>query len=452
MANRIITAIDIGSTKIATVIASIVDGEQPTVIGVASYPSKGLKKGVVVNIDEAINSIAASLEAAERMAGLSSNFVYISINGKHITSINNKGVVAIAKEEIGSDDILRAIESARTISIPPSREILHVIPREYIVDAQGDIKDPIGMSGTRLEVDIHIISATSSAVYNLMRCVSTIGLKIEDIVFCGWASATSVLTATEKELGVMILDIGGGTTTINTFVEDAIIYSGSVPLGGGNLTSDLAIGLRVSLEDAEKIKINAEELMRTSQKRPVSEMTRRRERLLGKEDDDDKADKEGGEGNEGNEETETKKSKDIIDISSLEINGVKTVSRKLFEEIVEARLSEIFDIIIRQVEESGNEAKLPAGVVLTGGSAMIPGITTIAKKVFGIPSRVGYPKGMSGLADEISSPSYAVVQGLIMYGAKNEGVKNIRAQMNVKSGSKEGVFSKIKGFFKNLMP
>lgn len=439
MANRIITVIDIGSTKIASVIASVEDGEQPTVIGVASYPSKGLKKGVVVNIDEAINSIAASLEAAERMAGMSTNSVYISVNGKHITSINNKGVVAIAREEIGPEDILRAIESARTISIPPSREILHVIPREYIVDAQGDIKDPIGMTGTRLEVDTHIISATSSAVYNLMKCVLTIGLKIDDVVFSGWASATSVLTATEKELGVMLLDIGGGTTTINTFVEDAITYSGSVPLGGVNLTSDLAIGLRVSLEDAEKIKINAEELMRMSTKSTVSEMTKRREKLLGKEDEEE-------------EEKDTKRSKDIIDVSSLEINGVKTVSRKLFEEIVEARLGEIFDIVIRQVEESNNDAKLPAGVVITGGSAMIPGITNIAKKVFGIPARIGYPKGLGGLVDEISSPSYSVVQGLVMYAAKNDSVKNMRTQSNSKGGSGEGVMGKIKGFFKNLMP
>ena len=440
MANRIITAIDIGSTKIASVIASIVEGEQPTVIGVASYPSKGIKKGVVVNIDEAINSIAASLEAAERMAGMSTNSVYISVNGKHITSLNNKGVVAIAKEEIGPEDILRALESARTISIPPSREILHVIPREYIVDAQGDIKDPTGMTGTRLEVDTHIVSATSSAVYNLMRCVYTIGLKIEDEVFCGWASSISVLTETEKELGVILLDIGGGTTTINTFIDDAITYSGSVPLGGVNVTSDLAIGLRVSLEDAEKIKINAEELMKMSQKSSVSEMTKRREKLLGKEDEED-------------EETgETKKNKDIIDVSNLEISGVKTVSRKLFEEIVEARLSEIFDYVIKQVEDTGNEAKLPAGVVITGGSALIPGISNIAKKIFGIPARIGYPKVMSGLVDEISSPSYSVVQGLIMYGAKNDGVKNMRVQSSSKGGSGEGVFGKIKGFFKNLMP
>lgn len=448
MANRIITAIDIGSTKIATVIASITEGEAPTVIGVASYPSQGLKKGVIVNIDEAISAIAGSLEAAERMAGLTSASVYISINGKHITSTNNKGVVAVAQDEINADDILRVIESARTVSIPPSREILHVIPREFIVDAQGDIKDPIGMTGTRLEVDTHIISATSSSLHNLVRCVQQIGLKVDDVVFSGWAASNGVLTATEKELGVMLLDIGGGTTTINTFVEDAITYSASVPLGGANITSDLAIGLRVSLEDAEKIKLNADELMRqTAKPTQVSEMTKKREKLLGSLS---------GEAVEDDEEVkETKKPRDIIDVSSLEINGVKTISRKMFEEIIEARLSEVFDIVIKQVEDSGNIAKLPAGVVITGGSALVPGITNIAKKVFGIPARIGYPKGLGGLVDEIASPAYSVSQGLIMYAAANEGYKGIsRRNMSSKKGGNngEGVMGKIKGFFKNLMP
>jgi len=447
MANRIITAIDIGSTKIATVIASITEGEPPSVIGVASYPSQGMKKGVVVNIDEAIAAIAGSLEAAERMAGLTASSVYISINGKHITSTNNKGVVAVAQEEINPDDILRAIESARTVSIPPSREILHVIPKEFIVDSQGDIKDPIGMTGTRLEVDTHIISATSSALHNLIKCVQQIGLKIDDVVFAGWAASNAVLTATEKELGVMLLDIGGGTTTINTFVEDAITYSASLPLGGANVTSDLAIGLRVSLEDGEKIKLNADDLMRQGSKpAAVPEATRRRQQLLSSGEFSETEEKE------EKEDKELKKNRDIIDISSLEINGKNTISRKLFDEIIEARLSEVFDMVIRQVEESGNEAKLPAGVVLTGGTAMIPGITNIAKKVFGIPARVGYPKGLTGLIDEISNPAYSVVQGLIQYGAANEGYKGIRRAVGPKTGSGEGVVGKIKSFFKNLMP
>lgn len=445
MAGRIITAIDIGSTKISTIIASMEEGSVPSVIGVATSPSQGLKKGVIVNIDDAINSIAASLEAAERMAGLTVSSIYISINGKHITSLNNKGVVAIAQEEITTDDVFRSIESARTVSIPPSREILHVIPREFIVDAQGDIKDPIGMTGTRLEVNAHIISATSSALHNLVKCVQQIGLQVDDIVFTGWAAATSVLTPTEKELGIMCLDIGGGTTSITTFVEDAITYSSSVPFGGINITSDLAIGLRVSLEEAEKIKLNAEELMRTNAT-PMeeSEATKRRKSLL--------IGDSGSNDSEQSKEPNAKK-KDIIDISSLDIKGTKTISKKLFNEIVEARLSEIFDIVIRQIEQSGNETRLPAGIVITGGSALVPGIASVAKKVFGVPARVAHPRGLEGLTDEISSPAYAVGHGLILYGSTEEGFDNSTKRGSSKTSKKNtNLGSKLGNFLKNLLP
>ena len=435
MANRIVTALDVGSTKICTTIASIEEDKQPAVIGVASYPSKGVKKGVIVNIDEAINSIAASLEAAERMAGLTVSSVYVSINGKHITSTNNKGVVAVAQDEIVTDDVFRAIESARTVSIPPSREILHVIPREFIVDAQGGIKDPVGMSGTRLEVDAHIVSATSTALHNLIKCVQQLGLKVEDVVFSGWAAASSVLTATEKELGVALIDIGGGSTSITTFVEDAITYSGCVPFGGINLTSDLAIGLRVSLEDAEKIKINADELIRATARQERKDV----------EDNGDKNEK-------SDKEEKEKKRSDIINVSTLEIEGMKTISKKMFEEIIEARLSEIFDLVIDQVEQSRNEIKLPAGVVLTGGAALVPQATTIAKKVFGVPARVGYPKGLEGLVDEINGPAFAVSQGLILYGSQDEAAGKGVGISVPSSGGGEGIFSKVFGFLKNLVP
>jgi len=450
MAGRIVTAIDIGSTKICTVIASVEDGKAPSVIGVASYPSAGLKKGVVVNIDEAINSIANSLEAAERMAGLTVSSAYISINGKHITSTNNHGVVAVAGDEIGSEDVFRAIESARTVSIPPTREILHVIPREFIVDSQGGIKDPVGMSGTRLEVDTHIVSATSTAVHNLLKCVQQLGLKVDDVVFGGWAAATAVLTSTEKELGIMLLDIGGGTTSITTFIEDAITYTGSVPFGGTNITSDLAIGLRVSLEDAEKIKINAEELINNDKhvfmdSEDHYEPSKQRRELLGLPN------KAGAQANE-----DKKFSKDVIDVSELHIEGVKTISRKMFNEIVEARLSEIFDLVIQQMEQSHTESKLPAGVVITGGTALVPHIAKIAKKVFDTPVRVGYPKGMEGLVDEITGPAYAVAQGLVVYGMNDLG-QNTRTRGGTtktqqQSSSGGGGLKKLGSFFKNLLP
>ncbi len=321
-----------------------------------------------------------------------------------------------------------------------------MIPREFIVDAQGGIKDPIGMSGTRLEVDTHIVSATSTAVHNLLKCVQQLGLKIDDIVFSGWAGSNSVLTATEKELGVMLLDIGGGTTSITTYVEDAITYSGSVPFGGTNITSDLAIGLRVSLEDAEKIKINAEELINSSGKQDKeSEASKRRKEVLGI--DGPSATKEDA-------EKIKKMTRDIIDVTDLHIDGVKTVSKKMFTEIVEARLAEIFDLVVSQVEQSRNEAKLPAGVVVTGGSALVPHIAKIAKKSFGVPARVGYPRGLEGLVDEITGPAYSVAQGLVIYGMNDTSMSSrTRSTGKNSGGGQDGsVFSRLGGIIKNLLP
>ena len=430
MAKRVLSAIDVGSSKICAVVASVEDENAPQVIGVASQLSSGIKKGVVVNIDDAINSIASTLEAAERMAGITVPSVYVSVSGKHITSTNNKGVVAVSTDEIIEDDVFRSIESARTVSIPPGREILHVIPREFIVDSQGGVKDPIGMTGTRLEVDAHIVSATSTVLHNLLKCVQQLGLKVEDVVFSGWASSTSVLTDTEKELGVMLLDIGGGVTSITTFVEGAITYSGCVPLGGINVTSDLAIGLRVNLDDAERIKVNSADLVkgRSLQGQKVT---------VSKREDESKG---------------TKRSK-VIDVSSLGIEGVKEIDRDLFDEIIEARFSEIFDLVVAQLEQSGVGASMPAGVVITGGSAQVPNLTKYAKKVLKVPARIGYPKGLEGLIDEIVSPAYSTIQGLIMYGTTNDGEGRVIESGGVGRGDGVGgVFSKVGRWFKNLIP
>lgn len=428
MAKRIITALDVGSSKVCAIIASVEESGAPTVIGVAATSGRGIKKGEIVNIDEAINSIATALEAAERMAGITVSSVYVSITGKHITSTNNKGVVAISQEEITAEDVFRAMESARTVSIPLSREILHVMPREFIVDSQTGIKDPIGMTGTRLEVDAHIVSATSTALHNLIKCVQQLGLRVEDVVFNGWASATSVLTDTEKELGVLLLDIGGGTTSITTFVEDAITYSGAIPFGGINVTSDLAIGLRTSLEDADRIKVLLGEFTKKKKLPGVKTPA-----LLQKNQEDTK-----------------KKKKEMLDISSLKIDGLDEVDKGLVNEIIEARLSEIFDLVIEQVEQSGNEVRLPAGVVITGGSALLPNITKVAKKVFGLPARVGHPSGLQGLVDEISTPAFAASQGLILYGTEDDSGGRNRATIGTKDSG--GPLKAISGWIKNLLP
>jgi cell division protein FtsA len=431
MANRIIGGIDIGSTKITAVIALVEEGGTAKVIGEASYPSgDGIRKGEITGIDEAINAIASALSGAERMAGLTISSAYVSINGKHIISNNNKGVVAIADQEISTDDIFRAMEQAKTIAIPAQREIIHLIPREFIVDNQGGIKDPESMTGQRLEVDAHIISATTTALHNLRKSIQTIGLRIDAEVFTGWAAAQSVLTPTEKELGVLLLDVGGGTTSIATFEEGAITYSTSIPFGGANVTRDLAAGLRLSLDDAEKVKLNVDKLMKIKPK--VEEE---------KEDEDE-------------DEKKSKEKGDIIDVTGLDIEGVKTISRKLFNEIVSSRIEEIFELVRDNIVQSNNEFKLPAGVVITGGSAELPGITQIAKKVFGVPARIGYPRGLEGLVDGISTPSYAVAQGLVLHGIVHDDYSTTSSSPRPTSSSKsgEGIVDKVSGFLKNLLP
>ena len=438
MANRIIAGIDIGSTKIAAIIAIIEDDKQPRVIGEASYPADGVKKGEITGIDQAINSIASALSAAERMAGLTVSSVYVTINGKHIVSNNNKGVVAIADEEINTEDVFRVMEQAKTVAIPPSRDIIHLIPREFIVDAMEGIKDPVGMRGSRLEVDAHIISATSTALHNLHKCIQSIGLRIDDEVFSGWAAAQAVLTPTEKELGVLLLDIGGGTTSITTFEDNAVTYSTSIPFGGANVTRDLAAGLRLSLDDAEKVKLNIDRLMKNTSKNASN-----KKKLEGAEEEKEAK----------KEEPDDEKNRDIVDVSELDIEGVKTISRKQFNLIVNERMKEIFELVRENVTMSDYEYNLPAGVVLTGGSAELPGLTAIAKEVFNIPARVASPRGLDGLVDGISSPAYAATQGLILYGMSDDGFSSSRTNslMSPKSGG-SGVMGRVGGFLKNLMP
>ena len=437
MAN-IITAIDIGSFKVTAIIGVVDEEGKAKIIGEASYPSHGIKKGEITGIDEATNAIASALSGAERMAGLTVSSAYVTINGKQIVSNNNKGVVAVSdsNSEITDEDVLRALEQARTVAIPQSREIIHLIPREFVVDQQSGIKVPVGMTGTRLEVDAHIISVPLTAKHNLEKCVQSIGLRVDGMVFTGWSASHSVLTPTEKELGVLLLDFGGGTVSITTFVEDAVTYSSSIPFGGSNITRDLAAGLRLSLDEAEKIKVNADTLFRAAS---APSNKRRREEKEDLTEEENKDEEKG----------------DILDVSSLGIEGVKTISRKLFNVIVEERVSEIFELVMQNIEQSNNEYKLPAGIVITGGSANIPGITNLAKKSFGVPARVGQPKGLEGLVDGISTSGYSAAQGLILYALHDEvargGSSNYSGGMSSKRNSGD-LKDKVFGFIRNLIP
>jgi len=421
--NQIISAIDIGTTKITTLIASLADeSEKINIIGVANQPAKGLRKSQIVDIEETIESITQSVEAAERMAGYSISSSLASIAGSHIESINSKGVVAVAEPEgeISQHDVARVIEAARAVSLPSSRDILHVIPRDFKVDSQEGVKDPVGMSGIRLEAEAHIITGSSTAMRNISKCISEIGVEIDSLVFSGLASAEAVLTPTEKELGVVLVDLGGGSTAMAVFVEGALSYSVVLPVGAKNITNDLAIGLRVSLETAEKIKIGLSKMEKKAQ-----------------DDDED----------------------DELDPKKLGLSEeVSKLSRKtLTEGIIKPRLNEIFNMIGEELKKSGLGGTTPAGVVVTGGGALTAGLETSCKRSLSLPVRIGYPKGLSGLVDEIKSPAFATSWGLISYGVKN--FKGIKSDSSLKAVGKviskipvKGVFDKGIKLIKSFLP
>lgn len=437
MAKRIITSIDVGTTKVTTVIAAVDDVDsQPTVIGVYSHPSQGIKKGVIVNIDEATNSISESLTAAERMAGVTVSDVYVSINGEQINSINNRGVVAVSGGEISMEDTYRAIENARTLSLPQDMNPIHIIPREFVVDNQNGIKYPIGMTGQRLEVETHIITASMSSWKNLRKCIEQLGLMVSDIVFTGWASTLSVLTDTERELGITMLDIGGGTVSVSIFQEGAIVYSGSVPLGGSSITSDLAIGLQLSLDEAEKVKVNMEKILEDKLEKMKQDFDKT-PALLRKEEEPKKK--------EENKD-------DMVNVAALGIKGRETVSKSMLKQIVEARLEEIFEMVRESVSKGGFDIAMPAGIVLTGGSAQLKDITKVAQSSFGVPARIGYPSGLTGMIEEISDPSYSAVQGLVKHAMEDEAGGGMSDNEGSLVGGLSGILGKVGGWVKSLMP
>ncbi len=377
--SKIISALDIGSSKITALVAQYreEDSEKLHIVGAASVPSRGVRKGQVGSIEEAVSSIVEAVEAAERMAGYNLSKVWVSVGGAHINSQNSHGVVAVAQPqgEIGPEDVRRVLEAARAISLPASSEVIHVIPRNFTVDSQDGVKDPVGMTGVRLEVDTHIVTGSTPVIKNLSKCVGEVGCDIAGTAFAGLASAEAVLSDTEKELGVILVDIGGGTMNIAIYVEGALSYSSVLPVGAINVTKDLAAGLRVSLESAEKIKIFL---------------------------------------------SNSKSKEDDIDVSSLHLpEGMKTVSVKtLVEGIIRPRLNEMFQMIAGEIKKSALVGLTPSGLVLCGGGALTMGIVESAKRMLGMPVRVGTPLGISGLIDDIEFPSFATSVGLLKYAQK----------------------------------
>ena len=417
---RTVSAVDIGSTKVTALIAQAsVDPAtfetKISIVGAASSTSKGVKKGQIVDIESTVESTISAVEAAERMAGYNLDAAFISVGGAHLASQNSTGVVAVsdANGEINPEDVSRVMEAARAISLPTSREIIHVLPRDFVVDGEGGIKDPIGMSGVRLEVETHIITGSTAALKNLTKTVSEVGIDVHEIVFSGIASAESVLTETEKELGCLLIDIGGGTTSVNAFIDGSTCYTSTIPIGSRNVTNDLAIGLRVTLESAEKIKLALS-------------------------------------GNKNKKETE-----DQIDLTELGAEENKKVSKRtLVDGIIRPRLNEIFSMVRIDLERNGLINRIPSGAVVTGGGAMVVGVEESAKRTLSMPVRIGVPSGISGLVDDIMNPQYATAVGLILYGAK----KDIpHASVLPSFGKKfklpaKGSISKFFETVKNLLP
>ncbi len=431
--DKIICGIDVGSSKIATLIASVDENGKINLIGVSSTVSKGVRKNQVVDIDEAVNAITESVEAAERMAGYSISAAFVSLGGPQIESINQHAVVAVSEPEgeIKESDIQRVNEAARAIPLASSREILHVIPRTFTVDGQEGIKDPIGMTGVRLETETHIITGSSTSMRNLVKCVSEVGIDVNELVFSGIAASISVLTDTEKELGVVLVDIGGETTDVVIFIDGSVAYSSVIPIGARHITSDMAVGLRVSLESAEKIKLSLGKITKVPALAEEKEIA-----------------------NGGKSNTVKKKEDELLDIKSLGIaEDVQKISKKaVVDGIIRPRLQEIFKYVGKEIKKSGFGTQIPSGLVVCGGGAQTIGVLDQAKYVLGFPARGGQIDGLSGLIEEIDSPSFASAAGLILYGTTQGTPGEIHIPVLSGSLPLKGMIQKGIALVKSFLP
>lgn len=377
---EIVVGLDIGTTKVVALVGSVEHGIIE-IIGMGKAPSHGLEKGVVVDIGETTQSIKRAVEEAENMADVKIDNVYAGISGKHINSINNSGTVSISRESriITADDVRRVLETAQAIQIPPDSELIHVIPRQYIVDGQEGITDPVGMTGTRLEVDVHIVTGSITAVHNIRRCVENLGIGVEQIVLQPLASSYAVLNQAEKELGVVLMDIGGGTTDIAIFRNGDIWFSKVLPIAGEQLTNDITVGLKVAREEAERIKL--------------------------------------GEGLPHIDEASAEERVEITTIGEEH----KAVSKRKLAKIIEPRLEELFDLAMGEIEDAGYRDLVPAGIVLTGGTALLRGLPSFVQTRYNISVRRGKnPQGIHGLSDIVESPIYATVIGLLKYALESK--------------------------------
>lgn len=407
-----VSGIDVGSAKVRVVVGQMTrESEQPQVMGVGTSAMRGMQKGVITDVEEAVNSVSKALDVAERMAGVPLERAYVSINGSHIASQNSRGVIAVGRAdgEISADDVARVINAAQAVSLPSNREILHVLPQNFIVDGQEHIHDPVGMTGVRLEVETHIISGSAPFIKNLTKVVNRAGIHIEDFIFAPLAAALSVVDKRQKELGTVLVDLGGGTTSLVVYEENTLLHTAVLPLGSSHITNDIAIGLRASIDVAEAIKVQY-----------------------------------------GTALLEDLKANETIVVEGEDGNEQESVSRQEVANIISARLGEIFSFIDRELKKIGRSGLLPAGVILTGGGAHLPGVVEMAKKRLRLPARIGRPRKFAGVVGESPDPAFAVVYGLMVWAMEQEQKISPRASLSLPDVSQ--TVNNIKDWFKTFLP
>lgn len=400
---NLIVGLDIGTSKVVAIVGEISPDKEIEIIGLGSSRSRGLKKGVVVNIESTVHTIQRAIEEAELMAGCEIHSVYTGIAGSHIRSLNSHGIVAIRDNEVSVSDVDRVIDAARAVAIPADQKILHILPQEFIIDSQEGIKEPIGMSGVRLEAKVHMVTGSVSSAQNIVKCVRRCGLEVDDIILEQLASSNAVLTEDEKELGVCLIDVGGGTTDIAVFTEGSIHHTAVIPIAGDQVTNDIAVALRTPTQYAEDIKVRYACAL-----------------------------------------TQLANPEETIEVPSVGDRPARRLARQTLAEVVEPRYEELFTLVQAELRRSGYEDLIAAGIVLTGGSSKMEGVIELAEEIFHMPVRVGVPQYVSGLSDVVKNPIYSTGVGLLLFGQRqmNEAMPGVHL-----NGSVKGVWERMKHWF-----
>jgi cell division protein FtsA len=406
--SNMIVGLDIGTSKVVAIVGDLKPDGTLSIVGIGSHRSRGLKKGTVVNIESTVESIQRAVEEAELMAGCRIHSVYAGIAGSHIRSMNSHGIVAIRDREVTRADIDRVIDAAQAVAIPADQRVLHILPQEYIIDSQEGVKEPLGMSGVRLEAKVHLVTCAINAVQNIEKCIKRCGLQVEEIILEQLASSYAVLTDDEKELGVCMVDIGGGTTDIAVFTEGAIRHTGVIPIAGDQVTNDIAMALRTPTDNADEIKIKYACAL-----------------------------------------TQLASPGEMIKVPGVGDRPARELSRQALAEVVEPRYDELFTLVKAELQRSGYENLMAAGIVLTGGTSKMEGVIELAEEIFHMPVRLGMPQGVRGLADIVRNPIYSTGVGLLLYGIKQQHHKERSHNPVAVKDSQITLVKKIRNWIKN---